>query len=402
MVLVDSESVSCSADALEWFCFIATLVLLCLPWWATDIPGLFTNPSSPPKRHVVLEPLRASSFSPNSPPPYSAEQGDAAPPAELDESHASISWRGRAKRFFHAIQWNCLRAIQPGYVAAFSILRDPDPNAWVVVYYFGPDVEGRTRVGMRRWAKIIATESLVLPLQALLIYIGSTDFDKDGHMIPGWWIVGLVPATVTGISLLALRMLGRSPGFSGVMCLGFGIHLLAAVAITVPITVTAKSLGTFGSAGNLGGIIAVEWVMMIIPMAMCKCRNAFVRVVFMLLPTVLRVGPFAISLTGSSKDFPYCSINGLPLFFAFLGIQWGFVFILACFGVARAEKMRPSVHWYKQQESLRQQRVTGVAGSQERLNDPESQQHVGESGTNDDDGASAPPPYSPSRRRTTG
>lgn len=333
------SSKNCSANALEWFAFLAALVLMLVPWWLAEIPDIFTKPKS--HHHEEQAALQQLHDDPveqeplNEPPPYSLEPEH--PPA------VDTSWSGRGRRFLHAVQWNCLRCIQPGYLAIYSFVRSRDHRTWPALYYFGHDPGHPTKLGMWHWAKILGTDMLALCLQALLIYIGTTNFDKEGKLLPGWWVMGLMPPTVTGLFIIGLSFLPRVPGLKTTVFWGAVFHAVFATAIIVPAAHTPKSLGAYKSPSSFGSIIAFQWFLMLSPMAMYKCPGPAAHLVFVILATVLRGAPLAIAMGSSSKDFPFCIDNIVALPIAFGLVQCGGVFILACFSSLRCERNRASM-----------------------------------------------------------
>jgi hypothetical protein len=357
------ENKNCSTNALEWFAFISALVFLLVPWWLTEMPDIFLG-SKPTQHgeHVALqslqvfepveeeEPLRAA---PPPPPPYSLESGP------------SLPGPGRGKRFLHAVQWNCLRCIQPGYLAIFAMIRSSDHRSWPALYYFGHDQQDHTKLGIWYWAKIISVDVLPLGLQALLIYMGTTDFDKEGKLLPGWWVMGLMPPTMTGLYVIGLSFLPYVPSLKAIVFGGVVFHAVAATALIVPVAHTPKALGTYQTPATFGSIIAFQWFLMVSPMAMYRCPGPAVHLVFVILATVLRGAPLATALGVSPKDFPFCIDNlvALPILFGL--VQCGGVFMLACFSSLRCERERALIRGRRRFHSSAQSPVSRGQGPPE-------------------------------------
>lgn len=318
---------------------------------------------------MALEPLRD----------YSLDDGDAVtapPPYSSSDPEQTISPNtsqpGRGELFLHAVQWNCLRCIQPGYLAIYSMVINHDHRSWPAMYYFGHDQEQPTRLGMWHWIKIISTDILPLGLQGLMIYMGTTNFDNDGKLLPGWWVMGLMPPAVTGLYIIGLSMLPRVPGLKTTVFWGVVFHALMATAIIVPTAHTAKSLGTYKVPSTFAGIIAFQWFLMLSPMAMYTCPGPAIHLVFVLLATVLRGVPLATAMGGSSQDFPFCFDNLVALPIAFGLTQCGGIFILACFSSLRCERNRLSISPQARLQASEPLSASNL-GSQERLANPENQ-----------------------------
>lgn len=273
----------------------------------------------------------------------------------------------------HAVQWNCLRCIQPGYLAIYCMVINHDHRSWPALYYFGHDLEQPTRLGMWHWIKIISTDMLPLGLQGLLIYLGTTNFDNEGKLLPGWWVIGLMPPALTGLYIIGLSMLPRVPGLKATVFWGAVFHALVATAMIVPTAYTAKSLGTYKVPSTFAGIIAFQWFLMLSPMAMCNCPGPAVHLVFVMIATTLRGVPLATAMGSSGEDFPFCFGNLVALPIVFGLIQGGGVFILACFSSLRCERNRLSVTQRARLQAL-EPLSASAPGSLQRLTGPENQQ----------------------------
>ena len=280
---------NCSAHPFDWVLFVLSLAILCLVWWAVEIPTLFT-------------------------------QQEARTAAE-----ARRPWRNRFRVFFTAVAWNCVRMLQPSYVAIVAMARTRDhPRNWPRLYYFGYD-KGRDEEELGQhftpgeWAKVVVMDGLQVLIEALLIYRASIiSRQQQNPLSLGSWLLATVPASILGLHLLIISRLPNPPRRFLVGLYGFVSLSVAGAGLVLAIVFTAGP-GTYGAP--LAGAMAIAWGLIMVPLTTMYCFAGRFHALFYLFAGFARISALLVDLIGPRERFAFCSSNhpGLTAVFGVLG-----------------------------------------------------------------------------------
>lgn len=339
--MAGDKSPTYTVTGLEWFILIATLVLLCGIWWVPELPSLF--PRSPRRQQTVQQYAPYRQYNDYG---YYAATGPPPPLIVQEQQHhrqRRPSWGPGS--FIRNVMWGCLRSLQPGFVVRLIQRFEPNHRLWAVRYYFGPGTasEFDLALGLAGTLGAVLAETLPLAIQAVLIYVGSTDFDSDGRLLIQFWLIGLLPSAVSGLSiLLASSLPGGGGGGGNVMVvvepwrrtLATLVFLVCFCALSASLIVaavfTAPGYGFIGTRAPYGIVMAAAWLFHVAPSISVGLQcNAVFHCIILLVAAALRVAPMVLlSVARGSYTMPYPGINALAFAIAVSVVAGGLVFAL--------------------------------------------------------------------------
>lgn len=240
-----------------------------------------------------------------------------------------------------------MRSLLPGFAVRMVYRLEPDHTTWASRYYSGiitgqPIVFGLSIYGV---IKALIVELAPLVLQSLLIYVASTDFNHKGDPLVSWWIIGLLPPAA---SSLAIQLISTIPGRLGhrfALLVWGAIYSAIGAGIIAAATYTAHGYGIFGRSGPFGIVMAVAWLLPVVPSLAIGFRGSpNGHVVFLLLSAALRVAPLILAvLPRSGYRTPFDNIHPVAFSASIGAISGGFVFLMACVPLYRCGQWVPAV-----------------------------------------------------------
>ncbi|KAM3529099.1 hypothetical protein MY4038_005565 [Beauveria bassiana] len=305
-----------TVTGLHWFALSATVALLCCIWWIPEIPSLL--------------PLRRSkTFAPY--PENDAYDCDATWPVQ-----SSASWG--LGSFTRNVMWSCLRSLQPGFVVQLIRRFEFNHKLWAVRYYFGPRTSSEhvPRLSAAGYVGAVLAETTPLVIQAILIYVGSTNFDRHGNLLIQFWIIGLLPSSVTGLSMMLVSCLPRSAW--RVASLVFFLSFLAlSTSLTVASAFTASGYGVFKWRAPFGIVMAAMWLLhMVLSIVVGFQCSKGVHCIALLLTAALRVAPMILlAVPRGAYTMPYPGVNTLAFSISISVIAGAVVFALGAAALVR-------------------------------------------------------------------
>ena len=299
---------NCSAHPFDWVLFVLSLVILCVLWWAVEIPTLFV-------------------------------QQEARTTAE-----ARRPWRNRFRVFFTAVAWNCVRLLQPSYVAIVAMARTRDhPRNWPRLYYFGyekglDDEEFRPQFTRGQWTKVALTDGLQAVVEILLIYRGSVISRQQQNPVwLGAWLLATLPTSLLGLHLIVVSRLPEPPRRFLVGLYAFLTLSVVGAGLIVAVVFGAAP-DTYGRP--LAGALATAWATIMVPLPTMYCCFGRFHSLFYLFAAFARISLLLMDLLRSRDTFPFCSINH-PALVAVVGVFGGvLVLLFGLRGGTRCEQYR--------------------------------------------------------------
>lgn len=310
-----------TVTGLHWFALSATIALLCCIWWVLEIPSLF--------------PRRVQNYTS---PRYPVYDG-------ADDCHVAAAAPHRRPwgpgSFVRNVMWSCLRSLQPGFVVQLIRRFELDHTLWAVRYYHGPGTSSEriARLSTAGWAGAICAEMAPLVVQAVLIYVGSTGFDRGGDLLVPFWIVGLLPSAVTGLSMMLASRLPRS-AWRAASLVFFLCFLALSASLIVAATFTVRGYGGLRHRAAFGIVMAAAWLLhMVLSVVVGFQCSKGVHCAALLLTAALRVAPMILLAVpprgGRGRGMPYPGINALAFAIAVSVVAGGLVFVLAAAALVR-------------------------------------------------------------------
>ncbi|OAR01754.1 hypothetical protein LLEC1_07489 [Akanthomyces lecanii] len=305
-----------TVTGVHWFALSATVALLCCIWWISEVPSLFQKSR---QKEITQYPE------------YGTYEFDAAPPVRDQPSSGLGS-------FVRSVMWSCLRSLQPGFVVQLVRRFEANHRLWAVRYYFGPGTSSENVPGLSIVGYIGAVVAEMTPLvvQAVLIYVGSTNFDRDGNLLIQFWIIGLLPSAVTGLSIMLVSCLPR-PAWRMASVVFFLSFLALSASLIVASVFTARGYGVFKSKAPFGIVMAAAWLLhMVLSIVIGFQCSKGVHCIALLLAAALRVAPtILLAVPRGSYAIPYPGISATAFAISISVIAGGVVFALGATALVR-------------------------------------------------------------------
>ncbi|KAM3514668.1 hypothetical protein MY11210_001639 [Beauveria gryllotalpidicola] len=236
------------------------------------------------------------------------------------------------------VMWSCLRSLQPGFVVQLIRRFELNHSLWAARYYFGPGTSSEhvPRLSAAGYAGAVLAETTPLVIQAILIYVGSTNFDGNGNLLIQFWIIGLLPSSVTGLSMMLVSCLPRSAW--RVASLVFFLSFLAlSASLTVASAFTASGYGVFKWKGPFGIVMAAMWLLhMVLSIVVGFQCSKGVHCIALVLTAALRVAPMILlAVPRGAYSMPYPGVNALAFSISISVVAGGVVLALGAAALVR-------------------------------------------------------------------
>lgn len=305
-----------TVTGVDWFALWATVALLSCIWWLWELPSLFPHGQK-------------DTFTQDT--EYGAYGYGTALPVRTPASWGLGS-------FARNVMWSCLRSLQPGVVVQFVRRFESNHKLWAVRYYFGPGTsdEHIPWLGVAGHIRAVLAEMTPIVIQAVLIYVGSTDFDRSGNLLIPFWLIGLLPSAVAGLSIMLASCLPRSAWRLASVVFFLSFMALSASLIVASVF-TVRGYGIFKSRAPFGIVMAAAWLLhMVLSIVVGFQCSKGVHCIVLLLTAALRVTPMILlAVPRGAYAIPYPGINALAFAIAVSVVGGGVVFALGATALVR-------------------------------------------------------------------